>query len=109
MTSGQADHRPLDEWLEVRILGGRGRRFGTCQELIGEAIPPHIQSLREHGEPVPDPTATGSTKVRVAWMVTNPYFQRRRMPATCWAYPVIDTSDMTIWYTTTKKKKPQRF
>jgi predicted RNase H-like HicB family nuclease len=36
------------------------------EKLIAEAIPLHIQSLRERGEPVPVPTATGSTKVRVA-------------------------------------------
>ena len=36
------------------------------EELIAEAIPLHIQSLREHGEQVPPPTAMGSTKVRVA-------------------------------------------
>lgn len=36
------------------------------EELISEAIPLHIESLREHGEPVPTPTATGSTKVSIA-------------------------------------------
>ena len=36
------------------------------EQLIAEAIPLHIQSLREHGEVVPAPSATGSTKVRVA-------------------------------------------
>jgi predicted RNase H-like HicB family nuclease len=42
---------------------------GSCDEvenLIAEAIPLHIESQREHGEPVPAPTATGSTTVRVA-------------------------------------------
>lgn len=29
------------------------------EQLIAEAIPLHIQSLREHGEPVPPPTAMG--------------------------------------------------
>jgi predicted RNase H-like HicB family nuclease len=36
------------------------------EKLIAEAISLHIDSLREHGEPVPPPTTTGSTKVRVA-------------------------------------------
>lgn len=36
------------------------------EELIAEAIPLHIESLREHGEPVPAPAANGSMKVRVA-------------------------------------------
>lgn len=36
------------------------------EQLIAEAVPLHIQSLREHGEVVPPPSATGSTKVRVA-------------------------------------------
>jgi predicted RNase H-like HicB family nuclease len=36
------------------------------ERLIAEAVPLHIQSLREHGEVVPAPCATGSTKVRVA-------------------------------------------
>ncbi len=36
------------------------------ERLIGEAIPLHIASLREHGEPVPPPTATGSKTIRFA-------------------------------------------
>jgi predicted RNase H-like HicB family nuclease/predicted RNA binding protein YcfA (HicA-like mRNA interferase family) len=35
------------------------------EKLIAEAIHLHIASLREHGEAVPPPTTTGSTKVRV--------------------------------------------
>jgi predicted RNase H-like HicB family nuclease/predicted RNA binding protein YcfA (HicA-like mRNA interferase family) len=34
--------------------------------LIAEAILLHIQSLRDDGETIPAPSATGSTKVRVA-------------------------------------------
>lgn len=33
--------------------------------LITEAIPMHIASMREHGEPVPAPTAMGTTTVSV--------------------------------------------
>jgi len=36
------------------------------ETLIAEAIPLHIQSLREHGEPIPHPTAMDSTKIQVA-------------------------------------------
>ena len=43
-----------------------GRSRVEVEELIAEAIPLHIQSLREHGEQAPPPTAMGSTKVRVA-------------------------------------------
>jgi predicted RNase H-like HicB family nuclease len=43
-----------------------GENREEVEKLIGEAIPLHIDSLREHGEPVPPPTTTGSTKVRVA-------------------------------------------
>ena len=43
-----------------------GRSRLEVEELIAEAIPLHIQSLRDHGEQVPPPTATGSTRVRVA-------------------------------------------
>jgi len=35
-------------------------------ELIAVAIPRHVASLRAHGEAVPTPTATGTTKVQVA-------------------------------------------
>ena len=42
-----------------------GQSREDVEKLIGEAIPLHIQSLREHGELVPAPMATGSTKVRV--------------------------------------------
>ena len=43
-----------------------GHSRDEVEQLIAEAIPLHIQSLREHGEPVPLPAAMGSTKVRVA-------------------------------------------
>jgi predicted RNase H-like HicB family nuclease len=43
-----------------------GKSRGEVERLIAEAIPLHIESMREQGEPVPAPTAVGSTKVRVA-------------------------------------------
>ena len=43
-----------------------GRSRDEVETLIAEAIPLHVQSSREHGEPIPAPTATGSTKVQVA-------------------------------------------
>jgi predicted RNase H-like HicB family nuclease len=43
-----------------------GQSRDEVESLIAEAIALHIQSLREHGEPVPAPTTTGSTKVQVA-------------------------------------------
>ena len=42
-----------------------GRSRDEVETLIADAIPLHVASLREHGEPVPAPTATGSTKVEV--------------------------------------------
>lgn len=45
------------------VAVGRGR--DEVERLIAEAIPLHIESMREQGEPVPAPTAVGSTKVRV--------------------------------------------
>ena len=42
-----------------------GGSHEEVERLIAEAIPLHISSLREHGEPVPAPTAAGSTKVQV--------------------------------------------
>jgi predicted RNase H-like HicB family nuclease len=35
------------------------------EKLIAECVPLHIASMREHGEPVPAPTAVDSTKVIV--------------------------------------------
>ena len=43
-----------------------GRSRNEVERLIGEAIPLHIESMREQGEPVPAPTAVGSTMVQVA-------------------------------------------
>ncbi len=43
-----------------------GESREEVEKLIADAMPPHIDSLREHEEPVPPPTTTGSTKVRVA-------------------------------------------
>ena len=40
-----------------------GETSSEVEGLIAEAILLHIESLREHGEPVPPPTTTGSTKV----------------------------------------------
>jgi predicted RNase H-like HicB family nuclease len=36
------------------------------EQLIREAIALHIESMREHGEPVPPPSARGAIVVRVA-------------------------------------------
>lgn len=43
-----------------------GKTRADVERLIAEAIPLHIESLREHGEQVPLPAATGSMKVTVA-------------------------------------------
>ena len=43
-----------------------GETRSEVERLIAKAIALHIESLREHGEPVPPPTTTGSTKVQVA-------------------------------------------
>jgi predicted RNase H-like HicB family nuclease len=43
-----------------------GESREEVETSIAEVIPRHIDSLREHGEPVPPPTTTGATKVRVA-------------------------------------------
>ncbi|MHB1534961.1 MAG: type II toxin-antitoxin system HicB family antitoxin [Acidimicrobiales bacterium] len=43
-----------------------GKSRDEVERLIAEAIPLHIESMREQGEPVPAPTAVGSTKVQVA-------------------------------------------
>ena len=42
-----------------------GRSRDEVERLIAEAIPLHIESMQEQGEPVPVPTAVGSTKVSV--------------------------------------------
>ena len=42
-----------------------GRSSDEVEERIARAVPLHLQSLRDHGEPVPPPTTMGSTKVRV--------------------------------------------
>jgi predicted RNase H-like HicB family nuclease len=50
--------------LPACVAAGGSR--DEVETLIAEAIPLHIQSLREHGEPIPPPTVIGSTKVQVA-------------------------------------------
>jgi len=37
-------------------LGVVGRTLDEVRTLIHEGIPLHIESLRQHGEPVPEPT-----------------------------------------------------
>ncbi len=46
------------------VAAGDSRQ--EVEQLIAEAVPLHIASLREHGETVPAPTAAGTTTVRVA-------------------------------------------
>ena len=41
------------------VAVGPTREF--VEEKIREAIPMHVESLREHGEPVPEPTTTTLT------------------------------------------------
>jgi predicted RNase H-like HicB family nuclease len=36
------------------------------EQLIREAIPSHIELMRQQGEPVPPPSATGAIVVKVA-------------------------------------------
>jgi len=50
---------------EVHFLQSGGRPEGRVSNRH-EAISLHIASLREHGEPVPPPTTTGSMTIRVA-------------------------------------------
>ncbi len=41
-----------------------GESHAEVEQLIAEAIGAHIESLREHGEPVPEPSSTAGA-VRV--------------------------------------------
>ncbi len=41
-------------------LGAAGTTREEVEKLIHEAIELHIESLREHGEPVPPPTSAAS-------------------------------------------------
>lgn len=43
-----------------------GSSPAEVESLMVEAIRGHIESLREHGEPVPPPTAAGATVIEVA-------------------------------------------
>jgi len=43
-----------------------GSSRDEVERLIREAITMHIESMREHGEPVPPPSARGAIVVRVA-------------------------------------------
>jgi predicted RNase H-like HicB family nuclease len=42
-------------------LGAAGFTREEVEKLIHEAVELHIESLREHGEPVPPPTSAAST------------------------------------------------
>jgi predicted RNase H-like HicB family nuclease len=46
------------------IAGGSSPK--EVEQLMGEAIRLHIESLRAHGEPVPEPSAVAATVVQVA-------------------------------------------
>lgn len=42
-----------------------GKSVAEVEKLIREAIDFHIEGMREAGEPVPPPTATGTTIVEI--------------------------------------------
>jgi len=47
--------------------GAAGESRKEVEQLIAEAIAPHIESLREHGETVPEPSSTaGAVQVPAA-------------------------------------------
>ncbi len=47
------------------VAAGQSRQ--EVEQLIAEAIAVHVESLREHGEPVPEPSSTaGLVKVPAA-------------------------------------------
>ncbi len=43
-----------------------GSSAKEVEQLMGKAIRLHIESLRAHGEPVPEPSAVAATVVQVA-------------------------------------------
>jgi predicted RNase H-like HicB family nuclease len=48
-------------------LGVVGETRDEVQRLISEGIEVHIESLREHGDPIPEPTSSaGTIAVRAA-------------------------------------------
>jgi predicted RNase H-like HicB family nuclease len=46
-------------------LGVVGDSQEEVEQLIREAITFHLEGLRQAGEPIPEPTAVGTTRVRV--------------------------------------------
>ena len=46
-------------------VGVVGRTRDDVEDLVREAISLHIQALRDAGEPVPEPTAVGTTLVQI--------------------------------------------
>jgi predicted RNase H-like HicB family nuclease len=47
-------------------LGVTGTTREEVEQLIREAIPFHLEGLRDAGDPIPTPTAVGTTLVQVA-------------------------------------------
>ena len=47
-------------------VGVAGTSRGEVERLISEAVTSHLEALRRAGEPVPEPTAVGATRVRVS-------------------------------------------
>ena len=37
-----------------------------CEQLIREAIPLHLRGMREHGDPIPEPSSVDATVVSVS-------------------------------------------
>lgn len=46
-------------------VGVSGRSRAAVEDLIAAAIPMHLDGLRAAGEPIPEPSATGSSVVSV--------------------------------------------
>lgn len=50
---------------ELPGVGVVGDTLEEVERLAREAVELHLASLREHGEPIPEPSAIASTVVRV--------------------------------------------
>ena len=50
---------------ELPGVGVVGDTIEEVERLAREAVELHLASLREHGEPIPEPSAIASTAVRV--------------------------------------------
>lgn len=75
-----------------------GESRGEVEQLIAEAIEAHIESLREHGEPVPEPSSTAGAVQVPSRLSVRPGASDPLPRASIYGVLYIEDGNFLNWY-----------